>query len=103
MLVHAGLTPAEALHAATAEPARRFGLRDRGRIARGLRADLVLVNGDPTQHILAARDIAAIWQGGVRVNRDALAAQSAQVKPSPEHVHVCMQAAAGEPRAREHE
>ena len=40
LLVEFGLTPIEALTAATATPARIFGLEDRGRIAPGLRADL---------------------------------------------------------------
>src|SRR5690606_4563552 len=57
LLVEAGLTPAEALAAATSVPAKAFGLGDRGRIAPGLRADLVLVNGDPTQDITATRSI----------------------------------------------
>src|SRR5262249_60162703 len=48
LLVAAGLTPAEALAAATAVAAGAFALADRGRIAPGLRADLVLVDGDPT-------------------------------------------------------
>ena len=48
LLVEAGLTPLEALSAATSVPADRFRLPDRGRIAPGLRADLLLVNGDPT-------------------------------------------------------
>src|SRR5579875_3273106 len=51
LLVQAGLTPREALTAATATPATIFGLPDRGRIAVGLRADLLLVGGDPTQNI----------------------------------------------------
>src|SRR5690606_4236971 len=57
LLVEAGLSPAEALAAATSVPAKAFGLGDRGRIAPGLRADLVLVNGDPTQDITATRSI----------------------------------------------
>lgn len=65
LLVRAGLTPVESLAAATSEPARAFGLRDRGRIAAGLRADLLLVNGDPTTNIAATRDIVGIWKLGV--------------------------------------
>ena len=69
LLVEAGLTPAEALAAATSVPARAFGLDDRGRIAPGLRADLVLVAGDATRDILATRAIEAVWKGGVRLDR----------------------------------
>lgn len=77
LLVEAGLPPAAALTAATAEPARRFGLEDRGRIAEGLRADLVLVQGDPTKDVTVTRAIEGIWKGGVRVDRDAHAARVA--------------------------
>ena len=69
-LVHDGLTPEAALSAATAEPARIFQLSDRGTIGPGMRADLVLVDGDPTRDILATRRILAIWKRGVRVQRE---------------------------------
>ena len=71
LLVQAGLTPVEALHAATLAPARAFRLADRGRIAPGLRADLVLVHGDPTREVGRTRDIVAIWKGGIPVDRGA--------------------------------
>jgi imidazolonepropionase-like amidohydrolase len=71
LLVQAGLTPVQALRAATFAPARAFRLADRGRIAPGLRADLVLVQGDPTREIGRTRDIVAIWKGGVPVDRGA--------------------------------
>jgi imidazolonepropionase-like amidohydrolase len=89
LLVKAGLSPSQALNAATALPAKLFHLDDRGRIAKGLRADLVLVNGNPTKNIKATRDIAAIWMNGYRVNRKASSTSAAhagktnQAKPAP--------------------
>ncbi|WP_432000088.1 amidohydrolase family protein [Streptomyces sioyaensis] len=65
LLVAAGLTPAEALRAATSLPARHFGLTDRGAIAPGLRADLVLIDGDPLSDIRATRTITHVWCGGI--------------------------------------
>ena len=78
LLVQAGLTPVEALRAATSVPARAFSLADRGRIAQGLRADLVLVNGDPTTDILATRDIVTIWKRGLTIDRDGYRADVAK-------------------------
>ncbi len=74
LLVNCGLTPLAALTAATSAPARAFGFHDRGRIAAGLRADLLLVNGDPTVDILATRDIVGIWKQGVQHRRTAATA-----------------------------
>src|ERR1017187_4960769 len=71
LLVKAGLTPTEALAAATSVPAKQFGLEDRGTIAPGKRADLLLVDGDPTADIKATRKIAGVWKLGVAVDRDA--------------------------------
>jgi imidazolonepropionase-like amidohydrolase len=67
LLVDAGLSPAEALWSATAGAARQFGLDDRGVIAPGKRADLVLLDGDPVQDIAAIATITAVWCAGVRV------------------------------------
>ncbi|KRD80325.1 CIA30 family protein [Lysobacter sp. Root983] len=69
LLVRAGLSPVEALRAATSAPARRFGLHDRGRIAPGLRADLILVDGDPGTDITATRAIRTVWKNGYAVAR----------------------------------
>lgn len=71
LLVRAGLSPAEALRAATSRPAARFGLKDRGRIAKGLRADLLLVEGDPSKAIEATRRIVGIWKNGHLQSGDA--------------------------------
>lgn len=64
-LVAVGLSPVEALNAATSVPASYFGLLDRGMIYEGMRADLVLVDGDPTVDIRATRKIANVWVGGI--------------------------------------
>jgi imidazolonepropionase-like amidohydrolase len=69
LLVAAGLTPIEALQAATSAPARRFALIDRGRIAPGVRADLLLIDGDPTTNIADTLSIRAIWRRGVRLTK----------------------------------
>jgi imidazolonepropionase-like amidohydrolase len=69
LLVKSGLTPVEALTAATTAPAKQFKLKDRGRIAAGLRADLLLVDGDPTTDILATRNIVMVWKNGVALDR----------------------------------
>lgn len=89
LLVAAGLSPSAALTAATAAPAERFGLTDRGRIAAGARADLVLVDGDPTRDIEATRRIAGVWRGGHRFDRDAYRARvaAAVAKDAAERVH----------------
>jgi imidazolonepropionase-like amidohydrolase len=78
LLVRAGLTPAEALHAATAAAAAAFKLDDRGQIAAGKRADLVLVNGDPTADIRQTRDILAVWKAGHAIDRGAWKASIAK-------------------------
>jgi imidazolonepropionase-like amidohydrolase len=64
LLVQAGLTPVEALRAATSVAAEHFGLHDRGRLLAGLRADLVLLERDPTADIHATRGIQAVWIAG---------------------------------------
>jgi imidazolonepropionase-like amidohydrolase len=64
LLVEAGLTPVEALRAATSVSAAAFDLNDRGRIAAGARADLLLVDGDPTVDIRTTRNILHVYKRG---------------------------------------
>lgn len=65
LLVRAGLTTREALNSATSLPAQAFGLRDRGVVRTGYRADLLLIDGDPLADIRATRSIRSVWAGGV--------------------------------------
>lgn len=69
VLMQAKFTPHEALEAVTALPAKIFRLGDRGQIAAGYRADLLLVDGDPTQNIGETLSISRIWKNGYEINR----------------------------------
>lgn len=64
-LQQAGLSAAEALRAATSGAADAFRLGDRGRIAVGQRADLVLVDGDPLIDATVVRQPYAVWVTGI--------------------------------------
>lgn len=66
-LVDAGMTPLEAIAAATAAPADLLGWTDLGRVDAGYRADLLVVAGDPTVDIRATRAIHSVWLAGVAV------------------------------------
>ncbi|MBV5325522.1 MAG: amidohydrolase family protein, partial [Rhodospirillaceae bacterium] len=58
LYVDAGMTPAQALRAATIEPARMLGVdKDVGQIKPGYYADVVAVDADPTRDIRALRTI----------------------------------------------
>src|SRR6202000_2966866 len=57
MLVRLGLSPREALAAATSNYAVQFGWTELGQIAPGRRADILVLDGDPTASIWNARRI----------------------------------------------
>ena len=63
-MVSAGMTPTAALVAATSAAAKAFRLTDRGHIAKGYKADLLLVDGEPDSDINATRRIVEIWKDG---------------------------------------
>ncbi|MBY9068077.1 amidohydrolase family protein [Hyphomonas sp. WL0036] len=66
LFVAAGLSPTDALIAATATSARALGLaEDRGQIAAGQRADLVLIKGKPWETISDVRNISLTLVDGV--------------------------------------
>ena len=90
-LVRAGLTPLAALETATSVPASYFAALPRngsangtavdfGRIAVGLRADLVLVAGDPSRNIGALRDVQGVMVRGQWKAREALDPLLAQLE-----------------------
>ncbi|HET9031834.1 MAG TPA: CIA30 family protein, partial [Dokdonella sp.] len=84
LLVQAGLSPEQALRAATSVPAEVFGMTDRGTIEIGKRADLVLVDGDPSQDIRASRAIETIWKNGFVVDTSATAQSEVVIESGTE-------------------
>lgn len=84
-LAQAGLTPLQALAAATSVPAQAFRLPQRGRIAKGYKADLLLVDGDPSVELAATRRIVEVWKDGESVaplRKQQLAAVALEAQPS---------------------
>ena len=77
-LVHMGVEPIEALRSSTGrsadflEPNGSFG-----RVAPGQRADLLLVQGDPSVDIEAVDEIRGVWIDGVELERIGLDGQVA--------------------------
>jgi len=71
LMVKGGMTPAAAVHAATAVAARALGLEhETGRIAPGLAADLVAVDGNPAERIEALDEVRFVMaQGRIALNR----------------------------------
>jgi imidazolonepropionase-like amidohydrolase len=65
LFVESGMAPIEAIVAATMENARFFRIDDRlGSVEAGKLADLVLVEGDPTQEIGALRRVKRVMLNG---------------------------------------
>ena len=64
----AGLSPLEAIYAGTRSPASALGNLDTiGTVETGKEADLLVVNGDPSQNLECLRDVVAVFKGGSRV------------------------------------
>jgi len=68
-LVAAGLTPQEALQTATGNPAEFFGRKDAGTIAAGRRADMVLLDADPSREIVNTQKISGVVLAGQFLQR----------------------------------
>jgi imidazolonepropionase-like amidohydrolase len=67
LMVEAGLTPAQALAAATVDAARCLGLRSVGRLEPGAWADFVVLGTDPLADIRNTRSLESVWIAGNHV------------------------------------
>jgi imidazolonepropionase-like amidohydrolase len=71
LLAEAGLSPLDALRAATVNAAALLGWsKDAGRLVRGSYADAVIVNADPLKSASALEQIAAVVAQGVLVRNN---------------------------------
>lgn len=70
--VQAGLTPAEAIIAATSRPAALLGLADLGTLAPGKRADVLVLGANPLESISHTRRIEDVYLNGVALDRAAM-------------------------------
>jgi len=72
MLVRLGLSPREAIAAATNNYAEQFHWNELGQIAAGRRADILILDGDPTVNIWNARRISSLVLDGNPIDREGL-------------------------------
>jgi len=75
IFVRLGMSPLQALVAATGKPAQRLGLEDTGTIESGKSADFVILDSDPLIDIRNTRSISAVYLRGKKLDRDAMAQQ----------------------------
>jgi imidazolonepropionase-like amidohydrolase len=72
LMVKAGLSPVEAIAAATRAPAMFAGAMNSGLVQAGYAADLLLVDGDASSDIMALEAIDRVFLGGEAIDRSAL-------------------------------
>jgi len=72
IFVRLGMTPMQAIVAATSRPAERLGLSETGTIAPGKSADFVVLNANPLEDIRNTRTISRVYLRGREVDREGL-------------------------------
>lgn len=78
--VQAGLTPAEAIIAATSRPAALLGLADLGTLTPGKSADLLVLTANPLEDIAHTRRIDRVYLKGTLLDRDAMRREFQRVR-----------------------
>jgi len=75
MYVKFGMSPAETIVVSTSRPAEVLRIKDTGTLAKGKRADFIVLNANPLEDIRNTRKIDSVYLNGAKLNRDALQAK----------------------------
>lgn len=75
LLVKAGLTPAQAITAATRNAADILGLNQLGTVAVGKSADFIVLDANPLEDVARTRRISKVYLRGIELNRAGLKAR----------------------------
>jgi len=78
MYVRLGLTPAQAIVASTSRPTEVLRIKDTGTLAKGKRADFIVLNANPLESIHNTREIDSVYLYGAKLDREALQAKFKQ-------------------------
>jgi imidazolonepropionase-like amidohydrolase len=81
LMVAAGMTPMQAIVAATRTPAAVLRLDRLGTVAPGKSADFIVLNANPLENIANTRQISAVYQRGHEVDRAAMRAAWSSAGP----------------------
>ena len=81
--VQLGMTPAQAIIAATSRPAELMGLADLGTLAAGKRAAFIVLDANPLDDIRNTRTISSVYLDGARFDREALLPRFKGMDPTP--------------------
>src|SRR4029078_146116 len=78
LMVRAGLSPMDAIAAATQKSAALLKATDRGTLEPGKRADFLVLAADPTTDIRNTRQLVSVWHGGREIGSRVPGAQREQ-------------------------
>lgn len=78
MYVNLGMPPADAIQAATSRPTEVLQIHDTGMLAKGKRADFLVLNANPLDDIRNTRQIDSVYLEGAKLDREILQAKFKQ-------------------------
>ena len=78
MYANLGMPPAEIIPIATARAAELLRIKDSGTLAKGKRADFIVLNANPLENIRNTREIDSVYLAGAKIDRGALRARFKQ-------------------------